>query len=99
MFCQSPKDTRKPIDVLYYFKTMDGCFSNAWIAYRIMLTIPEIVASGQRSISVFGQPCLKRRGIQMETFQMKDLIINLIIRSLAVAFFKKLEWRMEDVSN
>lgn len=48
---------------------------------------------------IFGQPCLKRRGIQMETFQMKDLIINLIIRSLAVAFFKKLEWRMEDVSN
>ncbi|KAM7529723.1 hypothetical protein LguiB_033133 [Lonicera macranthoides] len=30
---------------------MDGCYPNAWIAYRILLTIPVIVASAERSFS------------------------------------------------
>ena len=34
-----------------YLKLMDGCFPNAWIAYRILLTIPVTVASGERSFS------------------------------------------------
>eukprot|EP00268_Persea_americana_P057483 TRINITY_DN6893_c0_g1_i5.p1 TRINITY_DN6893_c0_g1~~TRINITY_DN6893_c0_g1_i5.p1 ORF type:complete len:136 (-),score=19.62 TRINITY_DN6893_c0_g1_i5:701-1108(-) len=46
-----PKETKKPIDVLNYLKVMDGCFPNAWIAYRILLTIPVTVASGERSLS------------------------------------------------
>ena len=46
-----PKETKKPIDVLNYLKVMDGCFPNAFIAYRVLLTIPVTVASGERSFS------------------------------------------------
>eukprot|EP00268_Persea_americana_P057482 TRINITY_DN6893_c0_g1_i4.p1 TRINITY_DN6893_c0_g1~~TRINITY_DN6893_c0_g1_i4.p1 ORF type:complete len:136 (-),score=16.50 TRINITY_DN6893_c0_g1_i4:701-1108(-) len=45
------KETTKTIDVLNYLKVMDGCFPNAWIAYRILLTIPVTVASGEGSFS------------------------------------------------
>ena len=46
-----PKKTTKPIDMLNYLKVMDGCFPNAWIAYRILLTIPFTVASRERIFS------------------------------------------------
>ena len=46
-----PKYTRKPVDVLNYLKTMNDIFSNAWIAYRILLTIPVTVASEERNFS------------------------------------------------
>ena len=46
-----PKETNKAIEVLNYLKEMDGCFPNAWIAYRILLTIPVTVASAERSFS------------------------------------------------
>ena len=48
-----PKETNKAIEVLNYLKEMDGCFPNAWIAYRILLTIPVTVASVERSFSKF----------------------------------------------
>ena len=46
-----PRKTTKPIEVLNYLKHMEGCFPNAWVAYRILLTIPVTVASGERSFS------------------------------------------------
>jgi phage terminase small subunit len=46
-----PKDTKRAIQVLNFLKEMDGCFPNAWIAYRILLTIPVTVASAERSFS------------------------------------------------
>ncbi|XP_028116344.1 uncharacterized protein LOC114314100 [Camellia sinensis] len=46
-----PEGIKMPIEVLNYLKTMDGCFPNASIVYRILLTIPIIVASGERSFS------------------------------------------------
>ncbi|XP_028067665.1 uncharacterized protein LOC114270390 [Camellia sinensis] len=46
-----PKGIKRLIEVLNYLKTMDGCFPNAWIVYRILLTIPVTVASGERSFS------------------------------------------------
>ncbi|XP_058778632.1 uncharacterized protein LOC131652705 [Vicia villosa] len=39
-----------PIDILNYIKRLDS-FPNAYIAYRIMLTIPITVASAERSFS------------------------------------------------
>ena len=45
------KETKKAIEVLDYMKTMDCCFPNVWIAYRILLTIPVTVASAERSFS------------------------------------------------
>jgi hypothetical protein len=40
----------KPIDILNYIKRINS-FSNAYIVYRIMLTIPVSVASAERSFS------------------------------------------------
>lgn len=47
------QETTKPIEVLNYLKWMEGCFPNAWVAYRILLTIHVIVASEERSFSKF----------------------------------------------
>ena len=46
-----PKKTKRAIEVLDYLKMMDFCFPNVWIAYKILLTIPIIVASAERSLS------------------------------------------------
>lgn len=46
-----PAETGKAIDVLNFLKDMEGCYPNAFIAYRILLTIPVTVASAERSFS------------------------------------------------
>ncbi|XP_074299909.1 uncharacterized protein LOC141631087 [Silene latifolia] len=46
-----PKKQMGPIAILNYMKQVGGCFPNAVIAYRILLTIPVTVASAERSIS------------------------------------------------
>lgn len=45
------KETKRAIDVLSYIKEVDGSYPNAWIAYRILLTIPITVAHAVRSFS------------------------------------------------
>ncbi|XP_022874211.1 zinc finger MYM-type protein 1-like [Olea europaea var. sylvestris] len=49
--CYLPGETKKAIDVLNYLKKMNGCFPNAYIPYKILLTIPVTVASVERSFS------------------------------------------------
>lgn len=46
-----PRDYKRPIEVLNFLKTMEGCYPNSWIAYRILLTISVSVASTERSFS------------------------------------------------
>ncbi|XP_012833173.1 PREDICTED: zinc finger MYM-type protein 1-like [Erythranthe guttata] len=46
-----PKEAETAIGVLNYLKAMNGSFPNAWVAYRILLTIPVTVASAERSFS------------------------------------------------
>lgn len=47
-----PENANRAIDVLNYLKRMDeSAFPNAWVAYRIMLTIPVTVASAERTFS------------------------------------------------
>ncbi|KAM6571870.1 hypothetical protein CsatA_015950 [Cannabis sativa] len=46
-----PKETKRVIDVLSYIKEVDGSYPNAWIAYRIFLTIPVTVAHAERNFS------------------------------------------------
>ncbi|XP_026416473.1 zinc finger MYM-type protein 1-like [Papaver somniferum] len=46
-----PNETKKAIDVLSFLTNMGGCYSNASISYRILLTIPVTVASAERSFS------------------------------------------------
>ena len=43
-------DENTPINVLNYLKRLDS-FPNAYIAYRILQTIPITVASAERSFS------------------------------------------------
>ena len=45
-----PKEDMGPLDILKFVKRM-GCFPNALVAYRILLTIPVTVASAERSFS------------------------------------------------
>ncbi|XP_050365567.1 uncharacterized protein LOC126784121 [Argentina anserina] len=44
-----PKEARRAVDVLSYLKQMDGCYPNAWIAYKLLLTILVTVACAERS--------------------------------------------------
>ncbi|KAL1194232.1 hypothetical protein V5N11_035196 [Cardamine amara subsp. amara] len=46
-----PKDMKKTAEVLEFLKRLKDCYPNVWIAYRIMLTIPVLVASAERSFS------------------------------------------------
>ncbi|XP_074322961.1 uncharacterized protein LOC141659922 [Apium graveolens] len=46
-----PEGTQSAIDVLTYIKEMEGSFPNAWIAYRILLTIQVTVAYAEQSFS------------------------------------------------
>ena len=41
----------KPIDILIHIKRIVFFFSNAYIAYRIMLTVLMLVVSAERSFS------------------------------------------------
>ncbi len=45
-----PKKMMHPLDILMYLKC-NGCFPNAIIVYRILLTLPVTVASAERSFS------------------------------------------------
>jgi hypothetical protein len=45
-----PKERMGPIEILRFLKE-HGCFPNATIAYRVLLTIPVTVASAERSFS------------------------------------------------
>jgi len=45
-----PKERMGPIEILQFLKE-HGCFHNATIAYRVLLTIPVTVASAERSFS------------------------------------------------
>ncbi|XP_010495388.1 PREDICTED: zinc finger MYM-type protein 5-like [Camelina sativa] len=38
-----PKDYKRPIEVLDFLKTMEGCYPNSWIAYRILLTVQYLL--------------------------------------------------------
>ncbi|KAL6538588.1 hypothetical protein OROGR_012576 [Orobanche gracilis] len=46
-----PDNLSKPVEVLEYIKNLNFPFPNAWVAYRIMLTIPVTVATAERSFS------------------------------------------------
>ncbi|XP_026417231.1 uncharacterized protein LOC113312709 [Papaver somniferum] len=44
-------ETGKAIELLNFLKDMEGCYPNAFIAYRILLTIPVTIASAERNFS------------------------------------------------
>ncbi|XP_060966585.1 uncharacterized protein LOC115695425 [Cannabis sativa] len=46
-----PKETKRSIDVLSYIKEVDSSYPNAWIAFRIFLSILVTVAHAEQSFS------------------------------------------------
>ncbi len=46
-----PQKTNTALEALQFLKSVEGTFPNAEVAYRILLTIPVTVASGERSFS------------------------------------------------
>ncbi|XP_042222821.1 uncharacterized protein LOC121867133 [Homarus americanus] len=46
-----PQETNSALQVLQILKSLNGSFPKAEIAYRILLTVPVTVASGERSFS------------------------------------------------
>ncbi|XP_028098568.1 uncharacterized protein LOC114298232 [Camellia sinensis] len=82
-----PKEINRPIEVMDYLKLMDGCFPNAWIAYRIVLTIPVTVASGERSFSK-----LKLIKSYLRSTMSQERFDGLAILSIAKDLVDKLDY-------
>ncbi|KAK4593670.1 hypothetical protein RGQ29_017677 [Quercus rubra] len=67
-------DENTPINVLNYLKRLDS-FPNAYIAYRILLTIPVTVASAERK-RLSGLAILSIEKEMLEELKYKNLISN-----------------------
>ncbi|XP_022850862.1 uncharacterized protein LOC111372705 [Olea europaea var. sylvestris] len=67
-----PNETTRAIEVLQYLKTHNICYPNAYIAYKILLTIPVTVASAERSFSK-----LKKSRIHRTSIFISDINSNL----------------------
>ncbi|KAK4586487.1 hypothetical protein RGQ29_023574 [Quercus rubra] len=67
-------DENTPINVLNYLKRLDY-FPNAYIAYRILLTIPVMVASAERK-RLSGLAILSIEKEMLEELKYKNLISN-----------------------
>ncbi|KAM7525384.1 hypothetical protein LguiA_015286 [Lonicera macranthoides] len=47
-----PEGTTKATEVLGYIKDIHICFPHAWVAYRVLLTIPVTVATAEKFLKV-----------------------------------------------
>ncbi|PRQ40050.1 putative HAT dimerization domain-containing protein [Rosa chinensis] len=66
---------------------MNGCYPNAWIAYRILLTIPVIVASAERSFSK-----LKLIKSYLQSTMSQERLNGLAMLSIEKDLVEKLEY-------
>ncbi|XP_020271626.1 zinc finger MYM-type protein 1-like [Asparagus officinalis] len=82
-----PKEIKKVIDVLNYLKKLDGTFLNAWIAYRILLTIPVTDASAERSFSK-----LKLIKSDLRSTMSQERLNGLAILSIKKNIVEKLDY-------
>ncbi|XP_073063978.1 uncharacterized protein [Primulina eburnea] len=77
----------KPLEVLEYVKSLHHGFPNAWIAYRILLTIPVTVASAERSFSK-----LKLIKNYLRSTMSQDRLNGLAILSIEKKMVAKLDY-------
>ena len=66
---------------------MDGCFPNAWIAYRILLTIPVIIALAERNFSKF-----KLIKSYFQSTMSQEIMIVLAMLSIEKNMVEKLDY-------
>ena len=80
-------DENTPINVLNYLKRLDS-FPNAYIAYRILLTIPVTVASAERSFSK-----LKLIKSYLRSTMSQERLSGLAILSIEKEMLKELKYK------
>ena len=73
--------------MLNHMQAMEGCFPNAWIAYRILLTIPVTVASVERSFSK-----LKLIKSYLRSTMSQDRLNGLAMLSIEKDMVKEIEY-------
>lgn len=90
-----PQEAKRAIQILNYLKDMAACYPNAWVAYRVLLTIPVTVASAERTFSklkliksYFRSTKERLNGLTMLSIE-KDLIEKLNYESLISTFAAK----------
>lgn len=84
-----PKDITKSVDILDFIRSYvdDGGFQCAWVAYRILLTIPVTVASAKRSFSK-----LKLIKSYLRTTMSQERLNGLATISIESSFLDKLDY-------
>ena len=84
-----PMKVKKAIDILHFLRSYseDGCFLMVWVAYRIMLTIPVIIASVERSFSK-----LKLIKTYLRSTMSQERLNGLAIISIENEYLEKLEY-------
>nr|XP_028960141.1 uncharacterized protein LOC114825575 [Malus domestica] len=82
-----PKEINRAMEVLKYIRQMDGCFPNAWVAYRILLTIRVTVASAERSFSK-----LKLIKSYLRSTMSQERLNGLAILSIEKELVEKLDY-------
>lgn len=84
-----PGEIRKATDVLDFMKSSEVCcYQNAFLAYRVMLTIPVSVASAERSFSK-----LKLIKYYLRSSMSEDRLNGLAMRSIERDMVGKLDYQ------
>jgi hypothetical protein len=81
-----PKEKMGPIEIMQFLKE-HGCFPNAAIAYRILLTIPVTVASAERSFSK-----LKLLKTYLRSTMTQERLNDLAIIALESRILEKIDY-------
>ncbi|XP_020240895.1 zinc finger MYM-type protein 1-like [Asparagus officinalis] len=84
-----PRGTKKAIEVLNFMERLNCCFPNAWIAYRVLLTIPVTVASAERSFSK-----LKLIKSYLRSTMSQERLNGLAMISIEKNLLEKLDWNI-----
>ncbi|XP_026416069.1 zinc finger MYM-type protein 1-like [Papaver somniferum] len=83
-----PDDVKKPIEVLHYLQNLEACYPNAWVSYRILLTVPVTVASAERSFSK-----LKLIKSYLRSSMLQERLNGLAMIAIEIAIAEKMDYK------